>query len=84
MNQLVLDVLIGVLFRMVSIQISGGPMCSDRRAVRRELALEDTDRVIGYVGRGHHDKDIPNLFTAVEKANYQRTSRLCLSVLGEI
>lgn len=38
-----------------------------RRAVRAEFGLQDTSRVIGFVGRGHAEKDPANLFAAFEQ-----------------
>ncbi|MFM8635760.1 MAG: glycosyltransferase [Planctomycetia bacterium] len=41
------------------------PDIRDRVAVRNELGISEADRIIGFVGRGHHQKDIPNLFASI-------------------
>jgi glycosyltransferase involved in cell wall biosynthesis len=38
-----------------------------RRSVRAEFGFQDTSRVIGFVGRGHAEKDPANLFAAFEQ-----------------
>jgi len=43
------------------------PHAVDRIALRQEWGIAEADRVIGFVGRGHHEKDIPNLFAAVKQ-----------------
>jgi glycosyltransferase involved in cell wall biosynthesis len=43
------------------------PNADIRQRVRRELAIPDAARVIGYVGRGHPQKDLANLFGAFAK-----------------
>lgn len=43
------------------------PASSLRAVVRAELGLTGSDRVIGFVGRGHPDKDPANLFHALAR-----------------
>ena len=43
------------------------PDADTRRKIQQELGLPEDARVIGYVGRGHPEKDLPNLFAAFDK-----------------
>lgn len=52
-----------------------------RNMIRAELGLTPDDRVIGFVGRGHDDKDPENLFRAFEKVA-QRHPRAVLVAVG--
>lgn len=56
------------------------PDSDDRIAVRRELGISGSDWVIGYVGRGHSQKDVSNLFTAVTKFSARHPETVLIGV----
>lgn len=43
------------------------PDADIRRKIRQELGFPEDARVIGFIGRGHPQKDLPNLFSAFDK-----------------
>jgi len=51
-----------------------------RQKVRHEFAVSEDSQVIGYVGRGHPQKDIPNLFEAFEKVSRMRSNAVLVAV----
>lgn len=51
-----------------------------RRRVRQELGIRQDAQVIGYVGRGHPQKDIPNLFEAFGKVSPQHSNAVLIAV----
>jgi glycosyltransferase involved in cell wall biosynthesis len=60
------------------------PDCSDRTAVRRELGLTEADRVIGFVGRAHHQKDVPSLFAAFLQVSSRHPEAVLVGVGREL
>ena len=51
-----------------------------RKKVRHELSIPDNTRVIGYVGRGDEQKDLPNLFKAFEKISQKHSDTILIAV----
>lgn len=51
-----------------------------RAAVRAELGLTEADRVIGFVGRGHPDKDPEKLFQAFFKVGAQNPRAVLVAI----
>jgi glycosyltransferase involved in cell wall biosynthesis len=56
------------------------PDATARAAVRAELGLSEVDRVIGFVGRGHPDKDPANLFQAFAQVAMQNPHTVLVAV----
>jgi len=55
-----------------------------RRAIRGELGLSDRCRVIGFVGRGHRDKDPANLFAAFELVRERHPNTVLVAVGSDL
>jgi len=56
------------------------PDATLRAAVRSELGLSEGDAVIGFVGRGHPDKDPANLFQAFARVAMQNPRAVLVAV----
>lgn len=56
------------------------PDARARAAVRAELGLSEVDRVIGFVGRGHTEKDPANLFQAFARVALQNPRAVLVAV----
>lgn len=52
----------------------------DRETIRQELGISAADRAIGFVGRGHQEKDLPNLFAAVRKISSRHPEAVLIGV----
>lgn len=55
-----------------------------RQKIRQEFALPDEAQVIGYVGRGHPQKDLPNLFGAFAKVAQRHSNAILIAVGREL
>lgn len=60
------------------------PDCIDRAAVRQELGLSAQDRLIGFVGRAHHQKDVPSLFAAFSQVSSRHPEAVLVGVGREL
>ena len=56
------------------------PYTTARAAVRAELGLSEDDRVIGFVGRGHPEKDPGNLFEAFARVTIKNPRAMLVAV----
>ena len=56
------------------------PDDAKRQQIRRELSISENIRVIGYVGRGDDQKDLPNLFEAFEKISQKHSNTILITI----
>lgn len=60
------------------------PQPDIRRSIRHSLNLPDDALVIGFVGRGHPQKDIPNLISAFDKISAKHPKAVLVAVGRDI
>ena len=51
-----------------------------RKKVRDELSIPENNRVIGYIGRGDEQKDLPNLFKAFDKVSQKYPDTILIAI----